>query len=120
VVEEVLDAGAPYGLGLECGSKAELIASLPHLVSDETLLICNGVKDRTMLSLIVAAQRLGKNVVPVMEKFGEFEQLMSIAAEAEGKTQFGVRIRLRTGGAGKWADSGGYRSKFGISLPELI
>ncbi|MDH4048369.1 MAG: biosynthetic arginine decarboxylase [Gammaproteobacteria bacterium] len=120
VVEEVLDAGAPYGLGLECGSKAELIASLPHLVSDETLLICNGVKDRTMLSLIIAAQKLGKNVVPVMEKFGEFEQLMALAAESDGKTQFGVRIRLRTGGAGKWADSGGYRSKFGISLPELI
>jgi len=120
VVEEVLDAGAPYGLGLECGSKAELIASLPHLVSDETLLICNGVKDRTMLSLILAAQRLGKNVVPVMEKFGEFEQLMALAAESEGKTQFGVRIRLRTGGAGRWADSGGYRSKFGISLPELL
>jgi arginine decarboxylase len=120
VVEEVLDAGKPYGLGLECGSKAELIASLPHLESDETLLICNGVKDRTMLSLIMAAQRLGKNVVPVMEKFGEFEQLMSLAAESDGKTQFGVRIRLRTGGAGKWADSGGYRSKFGISLPELI
>ena len=57
VVEEVLDAGAPFGLGLECGSKAELIASLPHLASDETLLICNGVKDRTMLSLILAAQR---------------------------------------------------------------
>jgi arginine decarboxylase len=97
-----------------------LIASLPHLVSDETLLICNGVKDRTMLSLILAAQRLGKNVVPVMEKFGEFEQLMALAAESEGKTQFGVRIRLRTGGAGRWADSGGYRSKFGISLPELL
>jgi arginine decarboxylase len=120
VVEEVLDAGKPYGLGLECGSKAELIASLPHLVSDETLLICNGVKDRTMLSLIVSAQRLGKNVVPVMEKFGEFEQLMALAAESDSKTQFGVRIRLRTGGAGKWADSGGYRSKFGISLPELV
>ncbi len=120
VVEEVLDAGAPYGLGLECGSKAELIAALPHLVSDETLLICNGVKDRTMLSLILAAQRLGKNVVPVMEKFGEFEQLMQLAADSEGKTQFGVRIRLRTGGAGRWADSGGYRSKFGISLPELV
>jgi arginine decarboxylase len=120
VVEEVLDAGTPYGLGLECGSKAELVASLPHLSSDDTLLVCNGVKDRTMLSLIIAAQRLGKNVVPVMEKFGEFEQLMEIAAENADKTQFGVRIRLRTGGAGKWADSGGYRSKFGISLPELI
>jgi arginine decarboxylase len=120
VVEEVLDAGKPFGLGLECGSKAELLATLPHLESDDSLLVCNGVKDAAMLSLIVAAQRLGKNVVPVMEKYIEFEQLMAIAEREEQKATFGVRIRLRTSGAGKWADSGGYRSKFGISLPELM
>jgi len=120
VVEEVLDAGKPFGLGLECGSKAELLATLPHLESDESLLVCNGVKDAAMLSLIVAAQRLGKNVVPVMEKYIEFEQLMAVAEREEQKATFGVRIRLRTSGAGKWADSGGYRSKFGISLPELM
>ncbi len=120
VVEEVLDAGQPFGLGLECGSKTELIATLPYLKEDRTLLICNGVKDRTMLSLILSAQRLGKNVIPVMEKYAEFTQLMALAAETDSTTQFGVRIRLRTSGSGKWADSGGYRSKFGISLPELI
>lgn len=120
VVEEVLDAGKPWGMGLECGSKAELVAALPHLVSDDTLLICNGVKDRSMLSLILSGQRLGKNVIPVMEKYAEFEQLMALADGAEHPVQFGVRIRLRTAGAGKWADSGGYRSKFGVSLPELI
>jgi len=120
VVEEVLDAGRPYGLGLECGSKAELLAALPHLESDDSLLVCNGVKDPSMLSLIVAAQSLGKNVIPVMEKFVEFEQLMAIAGRDQARPAFGVRIRLRTSGAGKWADSGGYRSKFGISLPELI
>ncbi|MEX0824424.1 MAG: biosynthetic arginine decarboxylase, partial [Woeseia sp.] len=120
VVEEVLDAGQPFGLGLECGSKTELVATLPYLKEDRTLLICNGVKDRTMLSLILSAQRLGKNVIPVMEKYAEFKQLMALAAETDSTTQFGVRIRLRTSGSGKWADSGGYRSKFGISLPELI
>jgi len=120
VVEEVLEAGKPFGLGLECGSRAELVAALPLMESDETLLICNGVKDGGMLSLIVAAQRLGKNVVPVMEKFGEFEQLMEVAAAQDFPAPFGVRIRLRTTGAGKWADSGGYRSKFGVSLPELV
>ena len=120
VVEEVLDAGKPFGLGLECGSKAELLATLPHLESDESLLVCNGGKDAAMLSLIVAAQRLGKNVLPVMEKYGEFEQLMAVAATQDFAAPFGVRIRLRTTGAGKWADSGGYRSKFGVSLPELI
>jgi arginine decarboxylase len=120
VVEEVLDAGKPFELGLECGSKAELIAALPHLAQDQTLLICNGVKDRTMLSLILAAQSLGKNVIPVMEKFAEFEQLMALVDEEDSETRFGVRIRLRTAGSGRWADSGGYRSKFGVSLPELV
>ena len=120
VVEEVLDAGKPFGLGLECGSKAELVATVAHLESDDTLLVCNGVKDQSMLSLILSSQRLGKNVIPVMEKFAEFEELIALADAAEVTTQFGVRVRLRTAGAGKWADSGGYQSKFGISLPELM
>lgn len=120
VVDEVLDAGRQWNMGLECGSKAELVAALPQLASDDTLLICNGVKDASMLSLILAAQSLGKNVIPVMEKYAEFEQLAALAAGAEVAPRFGVRIRLRTAGAGKWADSGGYRSKFGISLPELM
>ena len=63
VVDELLDAGRPYGMGLECGSKAELIACLPQIDGD-TLLVCNGVKDRTMLSLMIAGQKLGQNIVP--------------------------------------------------------
>ena len=120
VVEEVLDAGKPFGLGLESGSRAELVATVAHLVSDDTPLICNGVKDRRMLALILSAQELGKNVIPVMEKYAEFEELMDLASERNVTTQFGVRVRLRTAGAGKWAESGGYQSKFGISLPELM
>jgi arginine decarboxylase len=120
VLEEVIDAGKPFGLGLECGSKTELVATIPHLLADDNLLVCNGVKDRQMLALIVAVQSLGKNVIPVMEKYVEFEDLMAIAAQQNTQAPFGVRIRLRTSGAGKWAESGGYRSKFGISLPELI
>ena len=120
VVEEVLDAGRPYDLGLECGSKAELVAALPHLSRDETLLICNGVKDRTMLSLILAAQSLGKKVLPVMEKFAEFNDLLALAEEQGAEVQLGVRVRLNTEGSGRWADSGGHRSKFGVSLPELV
>lgn len=120
VVEEVLDAGKPFGLGLECGSRTELVATLAHLEQDETPLVCNGVKDRSMLSLILSGQELGKNIIPVMEKFAEFEELIDLANEAGATTQFGVRVRLRTAGAGKWAESGGYQSKFGISLPELM
>ncbi|MBI1732926.1 MAG: biosynthetic arginine decarboxylase [Gammaproteobacteria bacterium] len=120
VVEEVLEAGRPFGMGLECGSKTELIAALAHLDDDEALLICNGVKDSTMMRLMLAAQRLGKNVIPVVEKYHEFEMLMSIAEAMEARPRFGVRVRLATSGSGKWAKSGGDLSKFGVSIPELM
>ena len=120
VVEEVLEAGKPYGMGLECGSKAELIAALPHLEQDGAPLICNGYKDAVMLRLILAGQQIGKNVIPVVEKYGEFEHLLRLARQMSVRPRFGVRVRLGTSGAGKWAESGGDHSKFGISIPELI
>lgn len=120
VVEEILDAGRPLGMGLECGSKAELIAALPLLDDDETLLICNGYKDRSMLELILSGQRMGKAVLPIIEKMDEFQTYDQQAREIGLKAPFGVRLRLTTAGAGKWADSGGDLSKFGISVPELL
>lgn len=120
VVEEVLEAGRPFGMGLECGSKTELIASLAHLEDDDSLLICNGVKDPTMMRLMLSAQKLGKTVIPVMEKYHEFEMLMAQAAGMEVRPRFGVRVRLATSGSGKWAESGGDLSKFGVSIPELM
>lgn len=120
VVEEVLDAGRKYGMGLECGSKGELIACLPHLTEEGMLLVCNGVKDRSMLALILSAQRLGLNVIPVMEKYAEFEALLALA-DAQGVVPtLGVRVRLATRGSGRWSESGGARSKFGLSVPELV
>ena len=120
VVEEVLAAGRPFGLGLECGSKTELVAALPHLIDDESLLVCNGVKDASMLRLILDAQTLGRNVVPVVEKFAEFELLMRLGRELDVRPRFGARIRLATSGSGRWEESGGDQSKFGISVPELV
>jgi arginine decarboxylase len=120
VVEEILDAGSEYGLGLECGSKAELIAALPHLSSDDTLLICNGVKDQTMLSLMIAAQRLGKNVLPVVEKLTEYSDLKTLAWQKGFVPKLGARIRLATEGSGRWASSSGLSSKFGLSTSELL
>jgi arginine decarboxylase len=107
-------------MGLECGSKAELVASLAHLESDATPLICNGYKDAVMLRLILAGQQIGKNVIPVIEKYTEFENFLRLARETLVRPRFGVRVKLGTGGAGKWADSGGDQSKFGISVPELV
>ncbi len=119
VVDELLDAGRPYGMGLECGSKAELIACLPH-IDGETLLVCNGVKDRTMLSLMIAGQKLGQNIVPVMEKYSEFTDIKGLAFSSGYMSQLGVRVRLATRGAGRWAESSGTNSKFGLNIAELM
>jgi arginine decarboxylase len=120
VVDEVLDAGREYGLGLECGSKAELVAALANLQDDETLLVCNGVKDHAMLAMMISAQQLGRNVLPVVERYFEYVALKKLGWSKAFIPSFGVRIRLATSGSGRWASSSGYNSKFGLSLPELM
>lgn len=120
VVDEVLDAGAAYGIGLECGSKAELVAALGHLEADDRLLICNGHKDADMLGLILRAQELGKTVIPVIEKCDEFERLFRLSREMEVRPRLGVRVKLSTSGAGKWAGSSGDAAKFGMEVTDLL
>ncbi|SFK88447.1 arginine decarboxylase [Nitrosomonas aestuarii] len=119
VVAEILEAGQEFNIGLECGSKAELLAALP-LVGDETLLLCNGVKDATMLNLMLNAQQLGQQVVPIIEKYSEFDQLMSLIDARQIKPRMGVRVKLNTRGSGRWFESGGASSKFGLTIPELV
>ena len=118
VVEEILDAGAPFDMGLECGSKAELVAALVQ-TDGGRLLLCNGVKDDDMLRLLIDAQQLGRNALPVMEKVPEFNRFLELSAALNVPVRFGVRVRLDAGGAGRWAESGGTHSKFGVSIPEL-
>ncbi|HLT47971.1 MAG TPA: biosynthetic arginine decarboxylase, partial [Rubricoccaceae bacterium] len=120
VVEEILEAGQPFGFGLECGSKAELVATLPYLTNDETLLVCNGYKDEAMLRLMLTFQGLGKNVVPIVEKFGEYETIERLGREMDVAPRYGLRVRLTTTAAGQWATSSGDQSKFGVSTPEVI
>ncbi len=123
VVAEVMEAGKPFNLGLECGSPAELMATLA-LISDDTLLLCNGVKDHTMLTLVLNAQQLGQQVIPVIEKYTEFDQLMVLAdkrgLDASNAPRLGVRVKLSTRGSGRWFESGGSSSKFGLTVPELV
>lgn len=119
VVDELLDAGKPYGMGLECGSKAELVAALPQL-DDDSLLVCNGVKDESMLSLIMSGQRLGRNAIPVIENYSEFVELKRLAFNAGFVPRLGVRVRLATPGSGRWSASSGVNSKFGLGVAELL
>ncbi len=121
VVEEILEAGRPFDYGLECGSKAELIATLPYLTDEKMLLICNGYKDADMMRLLLAGQRLGRNVIPVIERVEELDLLCSLVPDDQTTpAAFGVRVRLSTNGSGLWAESGGEGSKFGLSLAELL
>src|ERR1044071_7267452 len=92
VVQEILEAGRPYGFGLECGSKAELVAALPHLEDDRTLLLCTGYKDWTMMKLLLIGQLLGKNIIPIIEKYSELRLLLAQAAELGGRPTFGARV----------------------------
>ncbi len=119
VVAEVMDAGREFDLGIECGSKAELMAALP-LIGVDTLLLCNGVKDHVMLSLMLNAQQLGQQVIPIIEKYSEFEQLLILGQQRSLNPRLGVRVKLNTRGAGRWYESGGARSKFGLTVPELL
>src|SRR6188474_1171061 len=120
VVQEILEAGRPFGFGLECGSKAELVAALPHLEDDRTLLICNGYKDAVMIRLLLIGQLLGKNIIPILEKYSELRLMLALANEIGVRPRFGVRVRVSVSGSGKWAASGGDASKFGITIPELV
>ena len=120
VVQEILEAGRPFGFGLECGSKAELVAALPHLEDDRTLLICNGYKDAVMIRLLLIGQQLGKNVIPILEKYAELRPLLMHGKALGFTPSFGVRVKVSATGSGKWAASGGDASKFGISITELV
>ncbi len=120
VVLEIMEAGEPYNFGLECGSKAELFATLPHLERDSMLLICNGYKDATMIRSMLMGRYLGKNVLPILEKYKEFEDIVVEADKMGIPPAFGVRVRLATSGTGRWAESGGDVSKFGVSIPEVL
>ncbi len=120
VVDEIVEAGRPYGFVIECVSKAELVATLPRLESDETLCLVNGYKDEAMLRLILTFQRLGRTVLPVVEKMTEFDQILALSAEAGQPAQLGIRVKLASVAPGPWTKSGGSLSKFGVTLPELV
>ncbi|OWK39351.1 biosynthetic arginine decarboxylase [Fimbriiglobus ruber] len=121
VVEEVLSFGRPYGFGLEAGSKPELLAVLAVTNGgDDTPIICNGFKDDEFIKMVVLARKIGKNIIPVVEKFSELELIVKHMEQLGVRQPIGVRVKLATRGTGRWRGSAGYRSKFGLTLTEVI
>src|SRR5205807_2116063 len=120
VVEEILDFGKPFHFGLEAGSKPELLAVLALTNGLDTPIICNGFKDDEFIKMTVLARKIGKHVIPVVEKFTELEAIVRYAQELNVQPVIGVRVKLASRGAGRWKSSTGYRSKFGLTLTEVL
>jgi arginine decarboxylase len=120
VVQEIVEFGAPYGVGLECGSKPELQAVLGLNEDTRHLIVCNGYKDEEYMRLALMGQKLGHTVMVVLEQLNELDVLLKMADEMQMAPTAGVRIKLATEGSGRWAKSGGERSKFGLSAVELM
>jgi arginine decarboxylase len=120
VVQEIVEFGNPHGVGLECGSKPELMAVLGLNESTKHLVICNGYKDEEFMRLALIGQQLGHKVIIVLEQVSELEVLLKVADEMKIGPTVGVRIKLATEGSGRWAKSGGEKSKFGLSAVELV
>ena len=119
VVEEVLRFGRPYQFGLEAGSKPELLAVVA-LADNETPIICNGFKDAEFIEMVMFAQKIGRNIIPVVERFSELPQLLDCAERIGVRPNIGMRMKLATRGSGRWHASAGFRSKFGLSVSELM
>jgi arginine decarboxylase len=120
VVEEIVKFGKANGVGLECGSKPELQAVLGLSESTEHLIVCNGYKDHEFMRLALMGQKLGHRVFIVLEQLSELDVLLEVADELKVTPVCGVRIKLASEGAGRWAQSGGEKSKFGVGSSELV
>jgi arginine decarboxylase len=120
VIQEIVEFGEPYGVGLEVGSKPELQAVLGLSENSSHLIVCNGYKDEEFMHLALMGQKLGHKVMIVLEQLTELEVLLKVADEMGIQPTAGVRIKLATEGSGRWAKSGGERSKFGLGAVELM
>jgi arginine decarboxylase len=119
VVEQVISYGKAYGFGLEAGSKPEMLAVVA-MTDAETPIICNGFKDAEFIEMAMLAQKMGRKVIPVVEKYTELALILKYAEKVGVRPQIGMRIKLAARGSGRWQSSGGWRSKFGLTVSEIL
>jgi len=119
VVQKIIQYGREFGFGLEAGSKPELLAVVA-MTDPQMPIICNGFKDDEFIQIAMFAQQIGRTVIPVVEKFTELEKIVRLAGEIGVRPQIGFRVKLAARGAGRWKSSGGYRSKFGLTVTEVL
>ncbi len=120
VVEEIVKHGRQYNIGLEAGSKPELHAIIAVHTDNNSMIICNGYKDDDYIEMALLAQKMGRRIFLVVEKPNELKLIADISRRLKVKPNLGIRIKLASSGSGKWSESGGEASKFGLSSSELI
>ena len=120
VLEEVVSHGSKFNIGLEAGSKPELHAVLANMENPDSLIICNGYKDEDFIELALLAQKMGKKIFIVVEKMNELHLVVELSRRIGVRPNIGIRIKLASHGSGKWEESGGYHSKFGLNSSELL
>lgn len=120
VVEEIVSYGKKFNIGLEAGSKPELHAVLATNIAENALLICNGYKDESYIELALLAQKMGRRIYLVVEKLNELRMIADISRRLKIRPNIGIRIKLSSTGSGKWSESGGDQSKFGLNSSELL
>src|SRR5271167_3938774 len=119
VVEEVFQYGRKYKFGLEAGSKPELLAVLA-IADNETPIICNGFKDDEYIEMVMLAKKIGRQIIPVVEKYTELDLILKHSQRVGVRPVIGLRLKLASKGSGRWKSSGGYRSKFGLTVSEAL
>jgi arginine decarboxylase len=120
VVEEIVRYGREFNIGLEAGSKPELQAVLAIMDNPESIIVCNGYKDEEFIELALLAQKMGKEIFLVVEKLNELKLIKTVAERNNVRPNIGIRIKLTNSGSGKWEESGGDQSKFGLNASELL
>ena len=120
VVDEIVSHGKKFNIGLEAGSKPELHAIIASNTDTDSLIVCNGYKDENFIELALLAQKMGRMIIIVVEKLNELKLIAKIAKRLKVIPNIGVRIKLASSGSGKWEDSGGDGSKFGLTTSELL
>jgi arginine decarboxylase len=120
VVEEILDAGRSSHYGLEVGSKPEMFAALSVHSDNDSLIVCNGYKDDAFIRAALIGRKLGKKVILIAEKLSEVRSIVRLGKEMNVEPLVGLRVRLVSKGAGKWATSAGEHAKFGLTTSEIL
>ncbi len=120
VVEEIVRYGREFDIGLEAGSKPELQAVLAIMDNPDAVIVCNGYKDEEFIELALLAQKMGKRIFLVVEKMNELKLIKTVADRNKVRPNIGIRIKLTNSGSGKWEESGGDQSKFGLNASELL